>query len=131
MQPRRELVAPAVVVLALTILHDLDHVRQGRSVEGPVVAIGILGDVAAVVMLVLALRGSSLAPPAAVVVGFAVALGFLAVHVLPDWGPLADGYPDLGVDALSWISVAVAMAAGLWLGLAGLRATRSGLAAQA
>jgi hypothetical protein len=118
------LVPPSATLLLLFLLHDLDHLRQARPVEGPVVAIGILGDVAAVVMLVLALRRSSLAPAAAVMVGFATALGFVAIHALPDWGPVADGYPGLGLDALSWGSVALGIAAGLWLGISGLRARR-------
>ena len=84
------------------------------------VVIGVIGDIAAITAVALAIRGSRWAPPAAVVVGFATFLGFFAVHVIPDWGPLADGYPGLGIDALSWVAVAIPMAASLWLGLAGL-----------
>jgi hypothetical protein len=65
-----------------------------------------------------------MAPLAAAVVGFANFFGFIAVHVLPDWGPLSDGYPELPVDALSWTIVFVPMAAALWLGLTGLRERR-------
>jgi hypothetical protein len=112
-------------LLAAVILHDLDHLRQGRSVEPLVVAIGVVGDIAVITMAVLALRGSRLAPQAAVLVGFANFFGFIAVHVVPDWGPLADGYPDISVDGLSWAIVYIPMAAALWLGIAGLVRLRS------
>lgn len=113
-------------LLAAVILHDLDHLRQGRSIEAPVVGIGVLGDIAIIITLVvLVLRGHSLAPLAATVVGFANVLGFIAVHVVPDWGPLSDGYPDLPVDGLSWTLVYIPMAAALWLGLTGLARLRS------
>jgi len=114
-------------LLAAVILHDLDHVRQGRSIEGPVVALGVVGDIAIIALVVLVIRGHRLVPLAATVVGFANVLGFLAVHVVPDWGPLSDGYPDLAVDGLSWAIVFVPMAAALWLGVAGLSSRRPAL----
>lgn len=112
-------------LLAAVVLHDLDHLRQGRSIEAPVVGIGVLGDIAIITLMVLVLRGHRLAPLAATVVGFANVLGFLAVHVVPDWGPLSDGYPDLPVDGLSWALVYIPMAAALWLGFTGLASLRS------
>jgi hypothetical protein len=121
----RSLLAPAVALLAAVILHDLDHVRQSRSVEPLVVAIGVVGDIAVITMVALAIRGSRWAPQAAVLIGFANFFGFIAVHLIPDWGPLADGYPGLGVDGASWIAVAIPMAAALWLGLVGLSQLRA------
>jgi hypothetical protein len=114
----------SVALLAAVVLHDLDHVRQGRTIEGPVVGIGVLGDIAAITAVVLALRASRWAPHAAVLVGFGTFLGFIAVHVVPDWGPLADGYPGLRVDALSWVAVAVPMTAAAVLGFVGLARLR-------
>jgi hypothetical protein len=114
-------------LLAAIVLHDLDHIRQDRSVEPLVVGIGIIGDIAIITLVVLVMRGHRLAPLAATVIGFANVLGFIAVHLVPDWGPLSDGYPDLPVDALSWVLAAIPMAAALWLALGGwvsLRATR-------
>jgi hypothetical protein len=121
----RQLLWSALGLLAAVLLHDLDHLRQGRSVEPLVLAIGVVGDIAVITMAVLALRGSRLAPQAAILVGFANFFGFIAVHVVPDWGPLADGYPDISVDGLSWAIVYIPMAAALWLGVAGLVALRS------
>ena len=88
-------------------------------------AIGVVGDIAVITMAVLALRGSRLAPPAAILVGFANFFGFIAVHVLPDWGPLSDGYPGLPVDGLSWAIVYIPMATALWLGAVGLSQQRA------
>lgn len=124
-QHGRTIVFASLGLLAGQVLHDLDHVRQARSVEAPVLAIGIIGLLATVSVLSLAVRRDPLAPRAAVVVGFGTFLGFIAVHVLPDWGPLSDGYPDLPVDTLSWAIVFVPMAVALWLGLAGLGRLRS------
>jgi hypothetical protein len=114
-----------MALLAAVVLHDLDHVRQGRSIEPLVVAIGVIGDIAVITMVALAIRDSRWAPHAAVVVGFGNVLGFIAVHVLPDWGPLSDGYPDLSIDGLSWAIVYIPMAAALWLGVSGLLGLRS------
>lgn len=114
----------SLALLAAVILHDLDHVRQGRSVEPLVVAVGVIGDIAIITLAILVIRGHRLAPLAATVVGFANVLGFIAVHVVPDWGPLSDGYPDLAVDGLSWALVFVPMAAALWLGVTGLSSRR-------
>jgi hypothetical protein len=122
---KKQLTWASVALLATIVLHTLDHVRQGRSVEPLVGAIGVVGNVAAITVVALAIRRSRLTAPAAVVVGFATFLGFIAIHLVPDWGPLADGYPGLGVDALSWVAVAIPMAAALWLGLAGLAQLRA------
>ena len=111
-------------LLAAVILHDLDHLRQGRSIEAPVIGIGVIGDVAVITLVALAIRGSRWAPHAAILVGFGNVLGFIAVHVLPDWGPLADGYPELAVDGISWLAVALPMAAGAFAGFAGLSTLR-------
>lgn len=120
----RPLLWASLALFASIVLHDLDHLRQGRSIEPLVVAIGIIGDIAIIATVALVIKGHRLAPLAATVVGFANFLGFIAVHVVPDWGPLSDGYPGLPVDALSWAIVFIPMAAGLWLGLVGLSGLR-------
>jgi hypothetical protein len=116
---------PNLLLVATLLLHDLDHVRQGREIEPGVIGIGIFGDVIALASLALAITRHQLASPAAVLVGFGTALGFLAVHVVPDWGPLSQGYPDLPVDALSWAAATVPIFVAAWLGFAGLRAMRT------
>jgi hypothetical protein len=120
----RRLIWPNLLLVVAFALHDLDHLRQGRDIEAPVVAIGILGDVVALTSLALAVTGHRIAPLAAVVVGFGTVLGFIAVHVVPDWGPLSQGYPDLPVDGVSWLAVIVPMAAGSLLAVRGLALLR-------
>lgn len=107
------------------MLHDLDHLRQERSIEAFVLGLGVIGDIATLAMVALVIRGHRLAAHAAVLVGFANFFGFIAVHVVPDWGPLSDGYPGLPVDALSWAIVFVPMTAALWVGLTGLSELRA------
>ncbi|HZB04371.1 MAG TPA: hypothetical protein VE737_08630, partial [Actinomycetota bacterium] len=45
---------PNLFLVATVLLHDLDHVRQGRDIEPAVIAIGIFGDVIALTSLALA-----------------------------------------------------------------------------
>jgi hypothetical protein len=116
---------PNLLLVATLLLHDLDHVRQGRDIEPAVIAIGIFGDVIALTSLALAITRHPLAPTAAVLVGFGTALGFLVVHIVPDWGPLSQGYPGTPVDALSWAAAIIPIFVAAWLGFAGLRATRA------
>ncbi len=120
------LVWPNLALVTTAWLHDLDHVRQVREVESGVAFLGLLAVVSTLLALALAIARHPLAPLAAIVVGFGTAIGFLAVHVLPDWGPLSDGYPDLPVDATSWIAAIVPIVVGIWVGIAGVRAAREG-----
>jgi hypothetical protein len=113
-----------VLLLSFVWLHDLDHVRQAREVEGGVGGIGLLGVVATITSMSLAIAGHRLAPLAAVLVGFGTALGFVLVHLIPDWGPVSDGYPDIAVDGISWAIAVLPIPVALWLGFTGLSALR-------
>lgn len=121
----RRLVVANLFLVGLVILHDLDHVRQGRSVAAPVAAIGLAGGAGALASLGLAALRHRVAAVASLLVGIGTALGFLAVHVLPRWSPISDAYPNLPVDGLSWASVIATMAGGLIVALAGLSELRS------
>ena len=88
--------------------------------------VGIVGLVSAGVMLALALARRPEAGLAAVAVGFGTVLGLVAVHLAPEWGAASDPYPDLDLNALSWLLVALPMAAAAWLGALGLRKLRAG-----
>ena len=120
----RRLVLVNVALIAIFALHDLDHLRQGRSIEPGVIALGVIGDLAAITSLILSIRRNALAPLASTLLGFATALGFVFVHIVPDWGPLSQGYPDLPVDAISWIAAIVPIGIGMWLGFTGLATLR-------
>ena len=111
----------ALIVLAVSVIHDLDHARQGTSATSEVVATAIVGWIATIVLLVLVFRGSELAAPYAAAFGFTLAAGFVLVHFLPRWSAFSAPYPDQDVDALSWVLAVLPVAAGLYLSAVALR----------
>lgn len=125
----RPITRASAVLLGLLVVHLADHaVRQHRSVPSELGIVGTLGMVGVVAVLVLSLAKRSQAAPLAAAVGVGTGFGFLAVHVLPDWGPVSDPYPAAHLDALSWAVMIAPMAAGFWLGAVGaveLRRSRS------
>jgi hypothetical protein len=114
----------ALLLAAADVLHALDHTRQGRDLASEVYVAGVSGWIALALLLVLVARGHRLAAPYAAAVGASVAVGFLAVHVLPRWSSFSDPYPDASVDALSWILVAVPIAAAVNLVVRALQSWR-------
>ena len=114
----------AWVVLALLAAHDLTHAVDGGLDTG-------LGELAivsipqwlllAAVMWILLRGDPARSRTAALVLGAAVAAGFVVVHLLP-FSPAA--YWDLDPSTASWALVWLPIAAGL--GLAGLAVSRSG-----
>lgn len=118
----RPLVRANALLFALLLVHVLDHARQDRGLPAEVSVVGLLGQVLVVVSLLLAMRSSTLAPDAAMAVGFGTAIGFVAVHASPHWWALSDPYAAAGVDALSWIQLTLCVSAATWLGVVGLRA---------
>jgi hypothetical protein len=117
----------AWVVLALLAAHDLTHAFDGGLDTG-------LGELAivsipqwlllAAVMWILLRGDAARSRTAALVLGAAVAAGFVVVHLLP-FSPAA--YWDLDPSPTSWALVWTPIAAGLVLaGLAGLAVSRSG-----
>jgi MYXO-CTERM domain-containing protein len=67
-----------------------------------------------------------LAPVAAIALGFPVAVGVAAVHLLPRWSDFSDAFPGstTGVNAMSWTVVLIEIAGAFALGLAGLAMLR-------
>lgn len=119
----------AVLYGAGLVLHLADHVRRGTGVlTGEVNLLGAISTVAGVMTIGLVMMRNRLAPVAAVAVGFPVALGVAAVHLLPRWSAFSDAFPGstTGVNALSWTVVLVEIAGAFVLGLAGLSAMRRG-----
>lgn len=111
----------ATLELGLLVVHVVDHMRQDRPTPAELTYVGALGFVAWAVVLVLALRRPALAGPATVLVGFGTLLGFLLVHVVPHWsGALSDPYDAAGVDAISWITMALPALVGLGAALVAL-----------
>lgn len=122
---RRTLLPATTLLIVAHVVHDLDHLRQGRSIEAPVLVLGGLAYVIVLAELVLVLRHHAAAPLGAIAVGVATAIGFLAVHVVPDWGPFADGYPGAQVDLASWAMVFIDIGVAGWLALSGWRAVEA------
>ena len=115
----------AIAFLAANLLHTLDHLRQGTGrLTTEIFLGGSVITIAAVVTLVLVLRGSPRAPLTAAVVGLWTAVGVAASHIAPHWSALSDSYPELSVDALSWAVMLAEIAAALVLGMLGVRELR-------
>jgi hypothetical protein len=111
----------ALIVLAVSVLHDLDHVRQGTSAPTEVVVTAILGWVATIVLLVLVFRGHEHAATYAAAFGVTLAAGFVLVHLLPRWSAFSAPYSAQDVDALSWVLAVLPIAAGLYLSAVALK----------
>lgn len=109
------MVLPIAGLLTLTVLHDLDHVRQGRALDLELWGVGTLALVGTSLVLILAIRESVVASAVGFVVGLATVVGVIAVHVAPMWWFLSDSYGEAGVDTVSWAVIIAMMLAGAWL----------------
>lgn len=119
---RRPVALVAGVLLVLTIVHVVDHVRQGRSLDLELYGVGTVSLLAAAVTVGLAAKGHRLAPSAGIVLGIGTVIGVIAVHVAPNWWPLSDSYGDAGVDMLSWAIIIGMILVGAVLAVISLRA---------
>jgi hypothetical protein len=87
------------------VLHALDHVFQGRGLSAlspEVLGGGILLLVLAVATFPLTLRAHPQATVVAAALGWSIALGVSASHLLPYWSAFSDPYVDLSLGAYSW-----------------------------
>ena len=104
-------------------LHTADHIRRGVGVLTPEVYwAGAISTIAGLVTLVLVLARHRWAPLVAAVVGFQVALGTAAVHLLPHWSSFSDALPGAhgtGVTAFTWPAVIIEIVGALLMGIAG------------
>src|SRR5438045_5048484 len=112
----------AATFLVANLLHTADHLRQHMAgLNTEILLAGGLLTVAAVGVLVFALRRHSSAPLLAVIVGFEAAIGVTASHIAPHWGILSDSYTnDIHADALSWAVMLFEVAAGFVLCVVGV-----------
>jgi hypothetical protein len=124
---RDQLAAAALVFLTANLLHTADHLRQHLAGVGTVVLVGgALLTAAAVAVAVRALQHHPRAPLFATTLGFTAALLVAASHIAPHWSVLSDSYvDDIHPDALAWAVMALEVATGLLLGVAGAVALRA------
>ncbi len=119
------LVAVLALLLGLLVVHALDHsLRQSAPVPAEASTLGTAGFVTVGAALVLALLGSRWAWPLTALVAFGTFVGFLAVHLVPDWGPFSQPYADIPVDALSWVAMLVPALVALGVAVYAARAGR-------
>jgi hypothetical protein len=128
----RRLMTAGVVFAVGSTIHIVDHVRRGvDSVTDQLNALGTLGLVMQAVAVTLILTRHRMAPLVAVATGFPLAIGFLAVHWLPEWSSLSD--PVWEIESWTWFSYVASTAeivGALAIAFAGLAIVRDrGLAA--
>jgi len=113
----------AVLFTAAVIIHNSDHLRRGADkLTADVFAVGTAGIVLEVGLVILICQRHRLAPLAAAVGGFVLALGYLEVHFLPAHGWLSDSFTSaVHVSPLSWTAASLEVAAAVALAAVGLR----------
>ena len=78
-------------------------------------------SVLAVVSITLVLTRHSWGPLVAAAVGFSMAVGVAASHLLPHWSSFSDAFPGSGVNSLSNAAVVFEVIGSLVFGAAGMR----------
>jgi len=124
----RRLLLANLALLVLLLGHVADHVlRQPDAAQLPFPenAPGVIGVALVVGSLVLVAARHRLAVPVAAVVGVLTALGFVAIHLLPDWSPFSDPYAGRDLDAASWLQMLTTLTGGLLLAAVALAVHRS------
>ena len=111
----RPLVVLTGVLASLTVLHDLDHLRQGRALPPALYLVAVTALASLAATLTVLLRYPTWAIPAAVLQGVATNVGVVAVHVAPAWSSFTDSYGAAGADTASWAIIIAMMATGCTL----------------
>ncbi|HEY6385599.1 MAG TPA: hypothetical protein VIX91_07955 [Candidatus Acidoferrum sp.] len=112
----------ALVFVAALLVHGADHWRRGFKVLTPEVYwAGMALSVLAVISITLVLTRHSWGPLSAVAVGFPMAFGVAASHLLPHWSSFSDAFPGSGLDRLSYTAVIFEVLSSLLFGAAGMR----------
>ena len=121
----RKLQIATAVYIGANLLHVADHARRGFDVlTTHVFWAGNANLAVNVVIVALVLLRHRLAPLAAALGGFAIAVGVSAAHLLPYWSAFSDSLPDGNVDVFTWTAVVLEVSAAFVLGLTGLYVAR-------
>ena len=114
---RVDALTAASVAFALSILaHGADHIRQGTgSLTREVFWGGAVLALLNFTTVGLALRRHPRAALYCAAVGLWTAFAVSASHLAPHWSAFSNPYPDLSLDALSWVAMLSEVVAGLVL----------------
>lgn len=112
---RRRLVTVVSVLGVLTVIHDLDHVRQGRALPTELYFVAVAALLSITATLIVLVRYPRWARTAAVAEGVATIVGVGAVHAAPQWSTVTDSYAAAHADIVSWAIILAMMFTGLLL----------------
>lgn len=112
---RARLVATTALLGLLTVLHDVDHVRQGRPLPVVLYGVAVAALVSIGTTLLVLTRYPRWAREVAIAQGVSTVVGVGVVHVAPEWSHLADSYASAHADAVSWLIIIAMMCTGLIL----------------
>jgi hypothetical protein len=112
---------PAVALVVTQVVHGATPVDEDKAdSEGYTgLVVGALLLALAVAAVVGLLQRRSYGRPLAAWTGVAVAAGFVAYHAVPWTSVVSNPYLGEPVGAPAWISVALAVGAGLWCAFEG------------
>lgn len=120
---RRRLVTIVSLLGVLTVVHDLDHVRQGRALPPVLYVVAVAALVSITATLIVLVRYPRWARTAAVAQGVATLVGVGAVHAAPRWSTVTDSYAASDADIFSWLIILAMMFTGLLLVLVATRSS--------
>jgi hypothetical protein len=123
---RKILALTNLVMLAVIVVHDADHVRQARNwcytIPPGLLFVNVLVYLPNGLALLLVAAQQRIAALATSATGLFVAFGFAKVHLWGSsavWGLWSNSFFRLGADTLSWIILALTVAIGLGVGMVG------------
>lgn len=99
----------------VTLIHDVDHVRQGRALHPVLYAVGLAALASIGITLAVVVRRPRLARPVAIAQGVATVFGVGVVHAARRWSNITDSYVDVDADVLSWSIIIAMIGAGVVL----------------
>ena len=113
---RDRMVWPTVALLVTQVVHGAVPVDEEKPESESVLGfyVGILFLLLTVAALVGLVQRRGYAPRLSAVTGLAVAVGFVGYHAVPWSSAVSNPYLGEPVGAPAWLSVAAAVAAGLW-----------------
>jgi hypothetical protein len=117
---------PTVALLVTQVVHGAVPVDENKPESESVLGfyVGILFLLLTIAALVGLVQRMGYGPRLAAGVGLAVAVGFVTYHAVPWSSAVSNPYLGEPVGAPAWLSVAAAVAAGLWCAWTGREALR-------